>query len=466
MAGYVDSPSNSGTINLNDPRDLIAKSPMSTTQVLIVAITIALNALDGFDVASISFASPGIAAQWGIDRGALGIVLSMELIGMAIGSMFLGGVADKIGRRRTVLGCITVMAVGMFMATTVKGLIDLSVWRVITGLGIGGMLAAINAVSAEFSNLRRRDLSVSLMSIGYPVGAVTGGLIASRLLVSYDWRSVFYLGAAATTILIPVVFFLVPESVHWLAHKQPVGALDQINKTLRKLGHAAVTSLPSLATTGPKKSVGDIFRPGLLQITILVTFAYFFHITTFYFILKWVPKIVVDFGFPPSSAAGVLVWTNVGGATGGAILGLLTQRYGVKTLTIGAMILSTIAVTTFGRTPHDLAMLSAVCAVAGFFTNGAIVGLYALFAKAFPTHVRAFGTGFAIGLGRGGSVLAPIIAGFLFQAGYSLPTVALTMALGSTAAAVVLLFLKLGSERPSRTTARRESKVQLKGAEA
>src|SRR5439155_26661041 len=121
------------------------------------------------------------------------------------------------------------------------------------------------------------------------------------------------------------------------------------------------------------------------------------------------------------------------------------QRFGVKGLTIGAMTLSTVAVALFGQTPHDLAMLSAVCAAAGFFTNGAIVGLYALFAKAFPTHVRAFGTGFAIGLGRGGSVLAPIIAGFLFQAGYMLPIVAVTMALGSAMAAAILLFLKLGS---------------------
>src|SRR5499427_5562478 len=179
-------PVSAGPTELNDPRELIAKSPMSALQMLVIAITVALNALDGFDVASISFASPGIAQEWGIERGALGIVLSMELIGMALGSMFLGGVADKIGRRRTVLGCITVMAAGMFMATTVHGLVDLSIWRVVTGLGIGGMLAAINAVSAEFSNARRRDLSVSLMSIGYPLGAVFGGMVAARLLRSQD----------------------------------------------------------------------------------------------------------------------------------------------------------------------------------------------------------------------------------------------------------------------------------------
>src|SRR4029077_20382730 len=97
-----------GPIDLNDPRDVIARSPMSTLQILVIAITVALNALDGFDVASISFAAPGIAKQWGIDRGALGVVLSMEVIGMAIGSMFLGGLADRLGRRRAVLACTTV----------------------------------------------------------------------------------------------------------------------------------------------------------------------------------------------------------------------------------------------------------------------------------------------------------------------------------------------------------------------
>lgn len=451
---------------MNDPRELIAKSSMGTMQVIIVVITICLNALDGFDVASISYASPGIAKEWGIDSAGLGIVLSMELAGMALGSIFLGGVADKIGRRRTVLGCITVMAVGMFLATTVRNPIELSVWRVMTGLGIGGMLAAINAVSAEFSSTKRRDLSVSLMSIGYPVGAVIGGLLVKQLLVNHDWRSVFYLGAGATTLLIPLVYFAVPESVHWLALKQPVGALDQINNTLRRIGKSAVTALPTLTAAARRQSIADIFKPGLIGITIIVTFAYFFHITTFYFILKWVPKIVVNFGFPPSSAAGVLMWTNVGGATGGALLGILTQKYGVRGLTIAAMVLSTVAVAVFGQTPHDLAMLSAVCAGAGFFTNGAIVGLYALFAKAFPTHVRATGTGFAIGLGRGGAVLAPIIAGYLFQWGYGLPTVAMSMASGSVFAAIVLLLLKLDSESAPRPARESAPQGRLKSSEA
>jgi benzoate transport len=429
-----------------DPRELIAQSPMSAQQVLIIAITVALNALDGFDVASISFAGPGIRREWGIEAGALGIVLSMEVVGMAIGSLCLGGVADKIGRRLTILGCTTVMALGMFMVPTTNGLVQLSIWRVITGLGIGGMLAIINAVAAEFSNTKRRNLSVTLMSTGYPLGAVVGGMIAQRLLAVYGWRSVFYLGAIATTALIPVVFVFVPESVQWLTQKRPAGALESVNKTLRRFGHDAIASLPALSQAARRLSIADIFKPGLVNVTILVTLAYFFHITTFYFIIKWTPNIVANFGFPASSAAGVLVWANVGGLFGGLVFAALTQKFALRPLTIASMLVGTAMVSLFGFTPHDLTMLSTVCAVAEFFINGAIVGMYALFAQAFPTHVRAFGSGFAIGLGRGGSFLAPIIAGFLFQAGYGLAVVAVIMGLGSTMAAIVLLMLKMRAE--------------------
>ena len=457
-----------------DPRDTLKLAPMSALQIFVVAVTIALNALDGFDVMSISFASPGIAGEWGINRAALGIVLAMELIGMAFGSILLGGVADRIGRRPTMLGCLVVMALGMFMVTTSNGVLgsmlvpiltlfgqnvdvrlaDLSGWRVVTGLGIGGMLAAINAVASEFSNEKRRHLNVSLMSIGYPIGAVLGGLVAQQLLKTGDWRAVFYFGSVVTAVLIPVVYLAVPESVHWLARKQPVGALQAVNRAMSRMGHAVVASLPIIPPEARAKASSDIFGPAMLMTTALVTASYFFHITTFYYLIKWVPKIVVDMGFDPSSAAGVLVWVNVGGATGGALFAVLTLRFNLKTLTMAVLLLSTAMITIFGQTPADLQRLMLICALSGFCINAGIVGLYAIIAQAFPTHVRASGTGFAIGVGRGGSVLAPIIAGFLFTAGFSLPSVSIAMAAGSTLAACTLLMLKLESDKPAAEPAR------------
>ena len=426
-----------------DPREVIAHAPMSRAQILACLVTVGLNALDGFDALAISFASPGIASEWGIDRAALGILLTMETVGMAIGSIFLGGIADRFGRRPMMLGCLVVMATGMILAANARGIYDLSAWRILTGLGIGGMLATINATAAEVANERRRNLCVSIMAIGYPIGVVLGGKIVALLLQSYDWRSVFYFGAFATAVFIPIVAWQVPESISWLCQRQPAGALERVNRTLARMGHAAVSALPALTRESRASPFADIFRRGLVRTTVLATLAYALHIATFYYIVKWVPKIVVDMGYAQSSAADVLVWTNVGGATGGAVLGLLALRLELKTLTVFVLVMSFVMVTMFGRVQGDLAEFSLVCAATGFFTNAGIVGIYAILARAFPTHVRATGTGFVVGLGRGGSVLGPIAAGFLFEGGYGLQLVSMLLGAGSFLAAVTLSLLRL-----------------------
>ncbi|MEG3145352.1 MFS transporter [Sphingomonas sp. RT2P30] len=430
-----------------DPRTIVDESPMSRLQIAAIAITVGLNALDGFDVLSISFAAPGIAAEWGIDRAALGVVLSMELIGMALGSILLGGVADRIGRRRTILGCLVVMVSGMFMVTTARSIFVLSIWRVLTGLGIGGMLAAINAAAAEFASVRRRNVALALMVIGYPIGAVIGGAISSVLLKGGDWRLVFEFGALITAGFIPLVWFFVPEPVQFLIARRPAGALDRVNRTLARMGHGPVVALPTPTAEEDRGSIVDILRPGLRGTTLLVTLAYFAHVVSFYFILKWVPKIVVDIGYPASQAATVLVWANVGGAVGGAIFGLLAQRFALKPMTVAVLAMSSIMVALFGAAGvRSLGGLAALACASGLFTNSALVGLYTIFARAFPTHVRATGTGFVIGVGRGGAALSPILAGYLFAAGLPLAGVAIALALGSLVAALALAGVTLRFE--------------------
>jgi len=416
---------------------------MSVRQWLAVLVTVGLNAMDGFDVLSISFASPGIAKDWGVDKATLGWVLSMELVGMALGSVLLGGVADKIGRRPTILGCLFAMTVGMFGASLADGVPTLLVWRLLTGLGIGGMLASINAAAAELSSRRWRSLAVAMMVIGYPLGGVIGGTVVQRLLGGGTWHEVFIFGGSVTAAFIPIVWFLLPESVDFLDRQRKPGALEAINRILRRFGHESMAALTLDTGESAQRSVMDIFKPGLIVATVLITLGYFAHVTSFYFIIKWVPKLVVDMGFEPRAAAGVLTWANVGGASGVAIFGLIATRVSLKALTIITLVGSSAMVVWFGRGSPDLAALSSTVAIAGLFINSAIAGYYLLFARVFPTHVRATGTGFAIGVGRGGAVLAPILAGYLFQAGFGLQAVATMMAMGSLLSAAALLELKV-----------------------
>ncbi|TLZ44086.1 MAG: MFS transporter, partial [Gammaproteobacteria bacterium] len=312
-----------------DPKSIIDDGPMAVGQWVAVLVTLGLNAMDGFDVLSISFASPGIARDWGIDKATLGWVLSMELLGMALGSLLLGGVADKVGRRPTILGCLAAMAIGMSGAGHAQGVAGLLVWRLLTGLGIGGTLAAINAAAAEVSNRRWRNFAMALMVIGYPLGGIVGGMFVQRLLATATWHEVFLYGAWATSGFLPIVWLLVPESVAFLDRRRPPGALERINRILVRFGHPPVSVLSEASPGAERRSIADLFKPGLLTTTVLITFVYFAHITSFYFIIKWVPKIVVDMGFEPRAAAGVLVWANVGGAVGGAIFGLIATRLGL-----------------------------------------------------------------------------------------------------------------------------------------
>ena len=346
--------------------------PMTRLQIAAVVLCVALNAIDGFDVLAISFAAPGIAAEWGISRGALGIVLAMELIGMAAGSVVLGSIADNLGRRPIILGCLVVMASGMYLASQATSVNALLATRFVTGVGIGGMLATTNAMVAEYSNARHRNFNVVLMATGYPVGIIIGGSLATILLAHFDWRAVFILGAAMTGVLLPAIWFLMPESISYLAQKKRPDALAQINRILTRMGHAVLEQLPA----SEEKSTGwrDLFSPQLARTTILLTTAYLAHIITFYFILKWIPNIVVDMEYSPASAGGILVWANVGGAVGSVLLGGLTHYFRLRSLIITALIGSIVMINVFGMGQVNLTGLAIVAGITGFFTNSAVVG--------------------------------------------------------------------------------------------
>jgi len=410
--------------------------PLSRTQIWVIFCTIFLNALDGFDLLSISFAAPGIANEWNITRAQLGVVLSMELVGMGIGSMLMGSFADRFGRKATTLICLTIMFAGMQAAAHASGLTELSIYRVGTGIGLGGMLSVNNALVAEFSNASRRQLSISLMVIGFSIGGVVGGFIATQILAHYDWRMVFQFGAVVTAACIPLVALTVPESAHWLAKKQPPKALDRLNKVLAKFGHEQLATLPQAVASESSSSWRDIFAPNLRRGTILIAIIYVLHAITFYFTLKWAPKIVADLGYHPSTAGTVLVWGNVGGIFGGILFGLLASRLGIKRSFTFVLVLAGLTVVLFGNTATSLFNLSLFNALNGFFCVAGLAGSYACMAQIYPAQTRGFGTGFTLGVGRGGAILSPILAGVLFSADLSLATVATAMGAGSIAAAL------------------------------
>ncbi|MGC1271411.1 MAG: MFS transporter [Croceibacterium sp.] len=432
-----------------NPIKVIDDNPMSARQWIVVVLMIFLNALDGFDVLSSAFAAPGITKEWGIPRSELGVMLSAELVGMGFGSVILGGMADRFGRKPSMLLCLLIMATGMWMAHLANSVWPLSAWRFITGLGIGGMLAATNAVTAEMSNKTSRSLAMALYVIGYPVGGVIGGFAAqSWLLVDYDWRAVFLFGSIVTAIMIPLVMLLVPETPAYFAARRPVGALEKINKSLRALRQPAIDSLPEVNEEVAKPKVTEILtNPRLRPVTLLLAFGYLFHTITFYYILKFAVQIVADDGFSQPDAASTLTWANVGGAVGGFLFGFLLRKWDIKGPTIVMAVLGSAAVAAFGMGSDTLWGWRIATFLTMFFLNAAIVGYYAAFARGFPAFARATGTGFVLGVGRAGAAGSPIIAGFLFSylggGNEHLLTVSAIMSIGAILGSLMVFLLPL-----------------------
>ncbi|WP_404366891.1 MFS transporter [Sphingomonas sp. MMS24-J45] len=420
---------------------VLAHRPMHWRQILAVALSVALNALDGFDVLAVTFAAPGISKAWGIGPAQLGAALSAGLVGMTLGSLLLGPFGDRFGRRPLVLVCLVLMAAGMALTATATGIVSLCIWRVLTGLGIGGMVAAINAVASEFANERRRDFCVAVMTIGYPIGGLVGGFAVAEVIMTHGWQSVFAIGGVATAAFIPLIWFGLPESLDYLARQNTPEARAKIAATLASFNHPVGEVAPEpVAAPAPLSSgsyavlLGPLYR----RTTILLVVAYFLHIMTFYFFSGWLPKLMSDLGYATPDAIRTSALMSLGGILGGSALGWAAPRLGLVRLLIVAMLGTSATFLLFGFAV-GLPALQVTAFLAGICVFGGIVGLYALLARSFPPELRVTGTGLAIGVGRGGAVLGPLIGGFLIAAGTSIPLAIAIVGAGATIAAVMLM---------------------------
>lgn len=410
-------------------------------QLLAIAVLTGVNGLDGFDAFAINFASPGLAAEWGVEKDTLGFIKSMNLIGMGIGALFIGPLADKYGRRPVILVCTSLLAVSMLACAFVDTVFAMCAWRIITGLGIGAMLASINAAAAEMSNAKWRALCVSVAATGYLLGAVLGGLVAAELLEVYSWRSIFMFGGIISAVFVPFIAWRVPETLPFLAQRSAPGDLERVNASLIKMGHQPADVLRHADDGSRAFSVWNLFAKDIRWITIMVTLAYFFQVITFYYYVGWVPDMIADSGYSQSDAVRVLTMANLAGIFGAISIGWLASKFGMTTPTFIAALIGGVGVAAFGASTGPLSTLVLIGAGTGFFLNSVIVIMYAVCARAFSVEMRALGTGFVVGVGRIGGVLGPILGGLLFQAGLSTGSASLIAAGGSFMCALMILFL-------------------------
>ncbi|RGE45736.1 MFS transporter [Comamonas testosteroni] len=436
----------------NDLRKELNESSMSRFQWSAIVVCILLNALDGFDVLVMAFTAAGVSGEWKLNGAQLGVLFSAGLLGMAAGSLLLAPLADRWGRQPVTLLSLVLIASGMLLSGYTRSQHELALMRVLTGLGIGGMLASVTVIIGEYSSDKWRGMNIALYTAGYPLGATIGGLAAAWMLTHYGWRSVFIAGGVATAIMIPIVFWRLPESVDFLIAKRPKAALQKLNGLLSKMGRAPLSQLPVSASqekTG--NSVAGLFRNGLLSTTVLIWLGFFMLMFGFYFALSWTPKLLVSAGLSTTQGITGGVLLNLGGMVGGVLFGAFSVRVHLGRLTAFAMLLAGVNLALFGALSSSLFTAFAVAFAIGVFLFASMAGLYAVTQSSYPVQVRTTGIGYAIGVGRLGAILAPLCAGFFIDAGWTPNKLYYVFALPLFAAMLAMGALAAGSKSASAT---------------
>ena len=428
---------------MSDLRQQVDQGPMRGFQWLAITVCVMLNMIDGFDVLVMAFTASSVAAEWGLGGAELGMLLSAGLLGMALGSLLLAPWADRIGRRPLILLCLVLSGSGMVLSALSQSPLQLALLRGLTGVGIGGILASSNVIASEYASTRWRGLAVSLQSTGYALGATLGGLLAVWLLSHWGWRSVFLTGGLITFAAIALVLLWLPESLDFLLSKQPRNALQRVNALAARLRQPSLSALPP-APQQLNSNTGAVLRliePALLRSTLLIWLLFFLVMFGFYFIMSWTPKLLTSSGLSVQQGVTGGVLLSIGGIFGATLLGLLSARFALPRVLAGFMLITAVMLLLFTGIGSSYFAALGMGLLIGLFSNGCVAGLYALSPLLYGASIRATGVGWAIGIGRGGAILSPTVAGLMLDGGWQPLELYGWFALVFVAAALLLLVL-------------------------
>jgi AAHS family 4-hydroxybenzoate transporter-like MFS transporter len=387
-------------------------------------------------------------------------VFSAGLFGLMIGALTLGPLADRVGRKKIIIFSTLAFGIGTLVTAFIQDVNTLLVIRFLTGLGLGGAMPNTVAMTSEFNPHRRRATMVMIMFCGFSLGAALGGLLAAALIPQFGWRSVFVVGGAAPLMLVPILALRLPESVRFLALTGQANArvaelLAAINpKGMFAPGTQFVVHEPALAGM----PVLHLFRDGRTLVTVLLWVVFFMSLLDLYFLANWLPTVLNDLGASVSTAALIGSMLQVGGVVGTFALGSVIDRFSFRALAL-VYFIAVFAIGAIGQLGHSIVFVTMAIFAAGFCTVGGQIAANALAAGFYPTSVRSTGVGWALGIGRVGSIIGPLVGGALMTAKWSTGSVFMAAASAAFCAALAAFSLSRlagskGADAPSTIDAK------------
>lgn len=431
---------------------IINERPISAFQKWIMLLVAASVIMDGFDVQAMGFVAPAIVKDWGVSRALLGPVFGAGLVGMLIGSLVLSMLADRFGRRPVLIGSTLFFAVCMLATAAVQGVPQLLIARLITGIGLGGVMANAIALVVEFSPHRRRVTLMMWVSCGFTAGAVLGGLLSALLIPAFGWRSVFVLGGIVPMVIVALMLVHLPESMQFLILRGR--NLQAVLNCLARIapdfnpGYSPKFVVHEPASAGvPVKA---LFSDGRAVPTLLLWGINFMNLLDLFFLANWLPTLIVDAGYPQTVAVLMGTLLQVGGVVGTVAMGPLIDRWGFFKVLVPSFLVAVLTIAAMGQPGLPFGMLVAAVAVGGFCVVGGQPAVNALAATVYPTASRATGVGWSLGIGRAGSIVGPVFAGQLIAWHWTTRDLFLAAAVPALLSCLMVLVMSRGAKSSSQ----------------
>lgn len=420
-----------------DVRELINTNPLSRYQKLVIFLGFCVIALDGFDIAIMGFIAPTLKQEWGVSNHELGFVISTALIGLALGALFSGPLADWLGRKKIIINSVFFFGFWTIATAFSQNIEQMIFFRFMTGLGLGAAMPNMSTLVSEYAPERQRSFIITVIFCGFTFGAAVGGFAASWLIPQFGWHSLMALGGILPLLFAPLLIWKLPESARFLVIKQAPAA--RIHAILQRFYPGQVSENVSFIL--PQQPINSsamriVLSRDYLFGSLMLWLIYFMGLFLVYILGSWLPTLVKEIGLTVSQAAVMTALYQAGGTVGSLFAGWLMDKINPHRAlgiiyTVGGLF--TMAI---GYAGVNFPLLCSLAFISGACLNGANTGMNALSARFYPTQARATGSSWMHGVGRIGAILSAFAGAEMLAMGLDFRSVFLI--LGIPAALTVL----------------------------